>query len=66
VYRCVWARDPAGYEDKKKMSLKALLIGPGSGLVLYAVLYAINGWQAMLTGFGISALIMGYFMWSER
>jgi len=48
------------------MSLKALLIGLGAGLAIYAVLYAINGWQAMLTGFGISALIMGYFMWSER
>ena len=48
------------------MSLKALLIGPGSGLVLYAVLYALNGWRAVVAGFGISALIMGYFMWSER
>ena len=48
------------------MSLKALLIGLGAGLAIYAVLYAINGWQAMITGFGIRALIMGYFMWSER
>ena len=48
------------------MSLKALSIGFGGGLAIYAVLYAINGWQAMLAGFGISALIMGYFMWSER
>ena len=43
VYHFVSARDPAGNEDKKAMKLKALLIGPGSGLVLYAVLYAING-----------------------
>ena len=66
MYRCVWARDPAGYEDKKKMSLKALLIGPGSGLVLYAVLYAINGWRAVGAGFAISLLILAVVLWSER
>ena len=66
MYRCVWACDPAGYEDKKKMKIKALLIGPGSGIVLYAVLYAINGWRAVGAGFAISLLIMAVVLWSER
>ena len=48
------------------MSLKALLIGPGSGLVLYAVLYAINGWRAVVAGFGISVLFLIIILWSEQ
>lgn len=48
------------------MSVKALLIGPGSGLVLYAVLYAINGWRAVGAGFVISLLILVVVLWSER
>ena len=48
------------------MSVKALLIGPGSGLVFYAVLYAINGWRAVGAGFVISLLILAVFLWSER
>ena len=48
------------------MSLKALLIGPGAGLAIYAVLYAINGWRAVGAGFAISLLIMAVFLWSEK
>ena len=48
------------------MSLKALLIGPGAGLAIYAVLYAINGWRAVGAGFAISLLIMEAFLWRER
>ena len=48
------------------MSLKAMSIGFGGGLAIYAVLYTINGWQAMLAGFGISALILAAVVWSER
>ena len=47
------------------MSLKALLIGPGSGLALYAVLCAINGWRAVGAGFAISLLILAVVLWSE-
>ena len=66
MYRIVSARDPAGNEDKKKMSVKALLIGPGAGLAIYAVLYAINGWRAVGAGFMISLLILAVVLWSER
>ena len=48
------------------MSVKALLIGPGAGLAIYAVLYALNGWRAVGAGFGISLLILAVVLWSER
>lgn len=48
------------------MRVKALLIGPGAGLAIYAVLYSINGWRAVFAGFGISVLFLIMVLWSER
>ena len=48
------------------MSLKAMSIGFGGGLAIYAVLHAINGWRAVGAGFAISLLIMAAVLWSER
>jgi len=47
------------------MSVKALLIGPGFGLAIYGLLYAINGWRAVGAGFAISLLILAAVLWSE-
>ena len=47
------------------MSVKALLIGPGAGLILAIILYSINGWRAIFAGFGISVLFLIFVLWRE-
>ena len=48
------------------MSLKALLIGPGSGVILGFILYSINGWRLVFAVLGAFLILFIYILWTER